>query len=1183
MTSSAHLRRYRFVSKITAWLSILTGIMVLAGWWLHVPLLMSIVPGLVTLKPNTALCFILTGLALWLLHISEEARDRRKAQIIMARLCAVIVALIGIGSACERWFGWTLGIDELLFRQTLLATPVPRPGLMAAATGLGFFFLAAALVLLDWETPRKKRNPAHVLALAVVMIGFVSLLGYLYGVQLLFGAGGYTVLAVHTATLFVLLGTGILFVHPDRGSMAIVTSERLGGLMARRMLPILVCFSVLISWLRLRMQNGDLFTPQFAAALFTALYLIVLVLVAWICALWLNRADAARQRAEARDILLASLVESSSDAVVSMNMDGEITSWNKGAETLYGYSEKEVMGVSGRFLLAEDRVDKASSILDEIREKQAVIRMKTVRRHKEGRLIPVALTVFPMRNRNGYLLGIAKVSRDITAEKQFEQALQQSQAQLQAIIDSAMDALITIDSQQRVVMFNPAAERMFQCPAADALGSPVDRFIPARFRAVLNKHIQTFGQSTTISRAMGTRGAVKGLRANGEEFSIEASISQTISSGKKLYTAIVRDVTEREQAERALREQANMLDLAQILVRDLDGRILFWSHGAEKLYGYQREEALGRISHELFQTEFPLPLESIWEILQAKGTWEGELTHCKRDGSKIVVASVWVLERDASGAPSRILEANTDITERKHAEETLQLTQARLLSALEGGRMGTWVWEMGKNQIIWDEAMCMLFGRDPQEQAEGGSIDPFFSWIHPQDRERTREAIEAAMEKGDHYDAEYRLFRPDKSMIWIAARGRVERDAQGRAFRMTGVCVDITERKKIEEQLLQAQKMESLGTLAGGIAHDFNNILLAIGGNARLAIQDLPQDHTAQLSLQEISKASARAISLVRQILSFSRRQTPDRKPVHMQPVVEEALALLRATLPARIEIRTSFSPELPAISADSTQMHQVIMNLVTNAARAMGEQGGLLEVTLKAVTITPELAARNLKLRAGEYVRLSIRDTGTGMSPAVLERIFDPFFTTQEPGEGTGLGLSVVHGIMKDHEGAISVYSEPGKGTVFHLYFPAIAHGEERATTAMQTTPRGRGQRLLYVDDEEALVLLVTRSLGRLGYKVKGEISPLRAVEIFREDPAQFDGVITDLSMPGMSGTEFARHILEICPEMPVVMMSGYIRPEDETNARQLGVYELILKPETIDDLAQALDRLFTAAPAET
>src|SRR6266853_1189919 len=1299
----SQFHRYRLVSAGTAAIAIAVGTLVFIGWWLHIPALTSVVPGLVTMKPNTAACFLLAGLALWLQLFPNDAAKSRRLKKVVVRVCALALMVVGSLTLGERLFGWKVGIDELFFRQTLLATQVPRPGLMAAASALAFFLLGTALLLLDWETPRRRR-PAQGVALAVVLIGFVALLGYLYGVQLLFGAAGYAAVAVNTGVVFLLLGIGVLLARPDRGLMAVLTSERLGGLMARRLLPFLVASPVLVGWLRVRGQHAGLYQPEFGSAFFGAGYVVILASVAWVCALWLNRADTARSRAEERDLLLAALVESASDAVVSTSPEGAITSWNKGAESLYGYNEEEVLGKQINLFSPADKQEEATHVLREIQEKQAVVRYETVRRRKDGSLLPVATTVFPLRDRSGALLGIASVSRDITAQKSFEQALshsqaqlkgiidsatdalitvdqeqrvvmfnpaaekmfgysspeivgaplerlipmrfraehgkhihrfgttgttsramgalgalsglrkngtefpieasisqveisgkklftaivrdvtdrvrieeslRQSQAQLKGIIDSAMDALITVDSRQQVVMFNPAAEKMFQCSAADALGSPLDRFIPERFRGTHGKHVQTFGETGVTSRTMGTLGALKGLRANGEEFPIEASISQTVSRGSKLYTAIVRDVTERERSDRALREQASVLELAQVMVRDMDDRIVLWNRGAEKLYGFTPAEAMGLTSHELLQTEFPEPVHAILDKLMATGEWEGEMVHRKRDGARIVVASVWTLERDSDGRPWRILEANTDITARKRAEEALRLAQARLLSALEGGRMGTWVWDIGNPRIDWDDSMSTLFGRSSEELASG-SIEPFFSWLHPQDRERTRAILERAVREGTQYDAEYRLFRPDQSMVWIAARGRVERDAQGKAFRMTGVCIDITDRRKVEEQLLQSQKMQALGTLAGGIAHDFNNILLAIGGNVSLAMEDLPANHPAQTSLREIGKAGARATGLVRQILAFSRRQAPDRKSIDVKSVVEEALALLRATLPARIAIRANFGPDLPSISADSTQLHQVIMNLGTNAARAMGEQGGLLDVTAKAVTVNSDLAAQT-KMKEGNYLRLSISDSGCGMDPLTLERIFEPFFTTHAPGEGTGLGLSVVHGIMKDHDGSVSVYSEPGKGTIFHLYLPAIRELAQNAPATVAPSG-GHGQRLLYVDDEESLVFLATRSLGRLGYKVTGETDPARAVQLFRENPSQFDAVITDLSMPGLSGSELARQIMEVRPNTPVVMMSGYIRPEDEEEASRLGIRDVILKPDTIEDLAQALNRLFKA-----
>jgi PAS domain S-box-containing protein len=886
---------------------------------------------------------------------------------------------------------------------------------------------------------------------------------------------------------------------------------------------------------------------------------------------------------------LKGIIDSAMDAVITVDQHQRILMFNPAAEKMFGYAGGEIKGETLERLIPlrfradhEQHVRRFGATGTTSRAMGALGALNGLR--KDGREFPIEASISQVEIEGKKLF--TAIIRDVTDRVRTEESLRQSEAQIKSIIDSAMDALVTVDSQQQIVMFNPAAEKMFRCSASAALGSPLERFIPQRFRAAHAQHVRGFGETGTTSWGMGTRGILKGLRADGEEFPIEASISQTISSEKKLYTAIVRDVTERERSEQQLRETQEQLRLfveyapAAIAMLDYNMNYVAASSRWMADYGIQGGKIIGRNHYEVFPD-----IPDAWREIHRR-CLAGEVARNEADlWTRSDGAAEWVRWevrpwRKSNGVIGGLIIFSEVITERKRSEEALQLAQSRLLSALEGGRMGTWVWDIGSNQVVWDEAMSSLFGRTA-EDLTGGSIEPFFSWLHPQDRERTRAALENAVREGSTYDAEYRLFRPDQSMVWVAARGRVENDAQGRAFRMTGVCIDITDRKKIEEQLLQAQKMESLGTLAGGIAHDFNNILLAIGGNAHLAIEELPPEHPAQTSLREIAKAGTRATNLVRQILSFSRRQAPDRKPVKVQPVVEEALALLRATLPARIEIRSTFATDLPSILADSTQLHQVVMNLATNAVRAMGEQPGALEVMVKPVTITPDFAAPNIKLKAGEYVRLSISDTGCGMDAAILERIFDPFFTTQAPGPGTGLGLSVVHGIMKDHEGAISVYSEPGKGTIFHLYFPAISEGAETAKAPV--APRhGRGQRVLYVDDEEALVLLATRSLGRLGYQVAGETDPVRALQLFRKNPAQFDAVVTDLSMPGMSGSELARQMMEVRPGIPVVMMSGYLRPEDEEEARRMGVRDLILKPDTIEDLAQSLDRLFSAISAE-
>ncbi len=392
---------------------------------------------------------------------------------------------------------------------------------------------------------------------------------------------------------------------------------------------------------------------------------------------------------------------------------------------------------------------------------------------------------------------------------------------------------------------------------------------------------------------------------------------------------------------------------------------------------------------------------------------------------------------------------------------------------------------------------------------------------------------------------------------------------------ISGTVVDISERKKLEQQVRVSQRLEAVGQLAAGIAHDFNNILTAINGNAKLALADLPPGHPVQQNLAQIEKAGSRATKLVRQILTFNRQQESKREVVKLTPVVDEALKLLRAALPAGIEIRTHFSPDAPAIFADSTQIHQILMNLATNAADAMRERGGVLEVRLETITINADLARTSAELHEGPYVRLSIRDNGCGMSKSTMEHIFEPFFTTKPQGQGTGLGLSVVHGIMKNHGGAVSVYSEPEKGTIFHLYLP-VAEGAEEAQPRSHAEFRGQGERVLYVDDEEPLVLLMTHMLERLGYGVTGCTDPEKALEMFQSRPYEFDVVVCDLSMPGMSGIDLARALLQIRPGIPILMASGYIRAADNEQVRSLGLPDLILKPDTIEEMGNILHQLF-------
>jgi signal transduction histidine kinase/CheY-like chemotaxis protein len=385
------------------------------------------------------------------------------------------------------------------------------------------------------------------------------------------------------------------------------------------------------------------------------------------------------------------------------------------------------------------------------------------------------------------------------------------------------------------------------------------------------------------------------------------------------------------------------------------------------------------------------------------------------------------------------------------------------------------------------------------------------------------------------------------------------------------------ERAKLERQLRQAQKMEAIGTLAGGIAHDFNNILSGIMGFADLALQDSDDPAVTRQHVAEILKASQRARELVRQILAFSRQQDLARQPTRLHAVLEEALSLLRATIPKSIEIRTDLDTTTPTVLVDTTQFHQVVTNLVTNAWQAIGNNPGRIDVILRAFHVDDDFARITPDLRPGRYVRLSVSDSGGGMAAGTLERIFEPFFTTKEPGCGTGLGLAVVHGIVKATDGAITVYSEQNHGTTFHLYFPSVELDNSVAPTVSESIPRGKGERILFIDDERILTNLGERFLTRLGYEAVVETDPLTAVQRFAI--GNFTAVITDLTMPHLSGLDVGRRLLHIQPGLPIILSTGYSATLDLNRVRALGFRDLLIKPYNIEALAKCLHKALAEA----
>ncbi|HKP57852.1 MAG TPA: ATP-binding protein [Polyangiales bacterium] len=461
----------------------------------------------------------------------------------------------------------------------------------------------------------------------------------------------------------------------------------------------------------------------------------------------------------------------------------------------------------------------------------------------------------------------------------------------------------------------------------------------------------------------------------------------------------------------------------------------------------------------------------------------------------------------------------------------------------------------------------------------------FLDAIHADDRDYVLRQMKPIM-SGSSFDEEFRVLWPDGSVRNIRARAFPIYDSNGAVYRIAGLAEDVTERKladvarqDLEWQLRQSQKLEALGRLAGGIAHDFNNLLGAILGHAELVRMDLEDGHAAAESVDEIRAAGQRAKELVQRLLSFTRPQERPREPIQLQPVVEEAVRLMRPTLPAGVELNLHLGSALPAILGDASLIHQIVLNLATNAWHAMQGQPGRIDIRLEHCRVDSNLNQTQPELQAGPHLRLSVSDTGSGMDAATRARIFEPFFTTKGAGAGTGLGLSVVHGIVRNHGGAIVVDSEPGRGSTFHVYLPASADAASpvRSATTAVAAPLGTGQQILFIDDEASLAKLAVVHLQRLGYRVDAYTRPADALAAFRVDPKRFDLVITDYSMPEMTGIEVAEQLFRMRPDVAIALVTGYARQADLEQARALGVREIILKPFSIEEFGPIVQRLLS------
>jgi len=778
-----------------------------------------------------------------------------------------------------------------------------------------------------------------------------------------------------------------------------------------------------------------------------------------IVGVWTNITE--RKQAETISHQLAAIVESSDDAIIGKDLNSIITSWNKGAENIFGYPAGEMIGTSILRLIPADRQAEENQILGKIRQGKSVLHFDTLRQTKDGRMIDVSITASPIKDAGGHAIGVSKVARDISNRKQAAAELLESRRFLRSTLDALSSHIAILDEHGTIVEVNAAWNRF------------------ARENQFIGNH---------------------GVGDN--YLKVCDSVSGDCSEEANSVAIGIRAVMAGQQAE--------------------------------------------------FHLEYPC--------------------HSSQERRWFVVRAT----RFAGDRPVRVVVAHENITERKLAEGSLRESEEKFRQIAETVHEVFWITDSTMHQIIyvspayekiWGRTCASLYATPRQ----------WLEVIHPEDGGRVAQAAAAILTSGS-YDATYRILRPDKTERWIHDKGFPVRSAAGEIYRIVGTAEDITEKRKLEDAYRQAQKMESIGQLAGGIAHDFNNILAAILGNLYLARMDAAGQPAILEHLEQISEAGRRATELVKQILAFSRHAKPEREPLKLNDIVIEALKLLRSSLPATIRIETSLT-EMPVVLANATAIHQVIMNLGTNAWHALRDQTGVLKVEMRELVLDEDFVETHPDLRPGRYVQLSVSDTGCGMDPAMLEHIFEPFFTTKGVGEGTGLGLAVVHGIMKSHDGGISVYSQPGEGTTFHLYFPAIATEVLAQEIAATPIPRGHGEHIMFLDDEEVLASVGKRILNRLGYVVTALTNPLEAITAVRDQPAAFDLVISDLTMPGMDGIKLGGQLLQLQPHLPIIIMSGFSGALTAEKVRELGFRELLCKPCTPRELAETVHRILHPA----
>ena len=723
---------------------------------------------------------------------------------------------------------------------------------------------------------------------------------------------------------------------------------------------------------------------------------------------------------------------------------------------------------------------------------------------------------------------------EVNERKQAEESLRESEERFRSIIENTDAGFFFIDRDGIIKDVNDSWVKLYGYSSAEE---------------IIGQHFTVIQKPDDIEKAKEfvdgiIRGNTKYLTGEFSRKCQDGSIGYHTFSARPVQKngviigleGFIIDTTDRTQAENALRESEYRYTAAMEASKDglydwdLVTNEIYYSPGWKRMVGYSEDELSNNLSVWGKLTN-PQDVKRSWIMQQElinkqRDRFEMEFKMKHKDEHWIDVLSRAKAIFDKDGEAIRIVGTHVDITERKKVELSLRENHQVMLKSQRLAKLGNWKWDVTTGKVEWSEEVYRIFGLNPSEFQP--QIDSIMSYFHPDDQHQNEEIMQAAIMNGEQYSYETRILLPDNSVHNLYSISEGIFDKRGNLTHMTGIVQDVTELRQVEEekkllqsQLIQSQKLESIGNLAGGIAHDFNNILSSVIGFTELALDEVEKETTIEDSLQEVYAAGKRAKDLVKQILAFARQSDEKLKPIQVDLIVKEVLQFIRSSIPTTIEIKQDIESE-SLIIGNPTQIHQVLMNLCTNAAHAMEDEGGILDVILKDVVIDSRNMASAGGIKPGDYIEIKVSDTGAGISPVILASIFEPYFTTKPPGEGTGMGLAMVHGIVESYSGEISVNSTLGQGTVFTIYLPITRKRKTNRLYESLELPMGT-ERILFVDDEAPIAKMGSQGLERLGYKVTTRTSSVEALELFKQKRNDFDLVITDMTMPNMTGDTLA------------------------------------------------------------